>query len=70
MKCVCDKSAKAFHCYGEGYVHEIKIIKGETYIKSYVCSEDIDTVIVNGKVFVIRSTRQEDKEYIWVEVFL
>jgi len=71
MKCVCDKKAKAFHCYGEGYVHEIRIFEGVRLVESYVCSEDIDTVIVGGKVIVIRSSQEEsDKEYIWVDAYI
>jgi hypothetical protein len=71
MKCICDKKAKAFHCIGEGYVHEIRVFEGDMLIKSYVCSEDIDTIIVDGKVIIIRSRQEDpDKEHIWVDVFL
>jgi hypothetical protein len=71
MKCVCDKKAKVFHCYGEGVVHEIRVFEGDMLIKSYVCSEDIDVIIVEGKVIVIRSRQEDsDKEYIWVDVYL
>jgi hypothetical protein len=70
MKCICNKKAKAFHCIGEGYVHEIRVFNDGMLFKSYVCSEDIDTIIVDGKIIVIRSRQESDKEYIWVEVFL
>jgi len=68
MKCVCDKKDKVFHCYGEGYVHEIRIYRGDMLFKSYVCNENIDTIIINSKIIVI--SRQEDEEYVWVDVFL
>jgi hypothetical protein len=70
MKCVCDKKAKVFHCYGVGSVHEIRVFSEGKLIENYVCNEIIDTIIINCKIVVI-CTRQEDvKEYVWMEVFL
>jgi hypothetical protein len=72
MKCICDKETKTFHCLGEGYVHEIRIFEDVRFIESYVCGEDdtIDTVIVEGKVIVIRSRQEESKEFILMEVYI
>jgi hypothetical protein len=68
MKCVCGKKDKVFHCYGEGSVHEIRVFSEGKLIESYVCNENIGTIIINSKIVVICS-RQEDK-YTWVEVYL
>jgi hypothetical protein len=71
MKCVCDKKAKVFHCYGVGSVHEIRVFSEGKLIENYVCNEIIDTIIIiNSKIVVICSRQEDVKEYVWMEVFL
>jgi hypothetical protein len=70
MKCICDKEAKAFHCIGEGYVNEIRVFSEGKLIENYVCNENIDTIIINGKIVVICTRQEDNEEYVWMEVFL
>ena len=71
MLCTCDSEAKEFRCIGVGSVHEIRVYKGKELTNIYICTEDINVVIVDGKVIVIRSQKRDSgKEHRWVDVHI